>query len=48
MQVPMRSSVIGAVVMVSTLLAALAVVPVAMAVKPTREIIPAPRRQDHQ
>jgi hypothetical protein len=38
----MRSSVIGPVVAVSTLLAALAVVPVAMAVKPTREIVPAP------
>jgi hypothetical protein len=42
MQHSMRSSAIGAVVAVSTLLAAIAVVPVAMAVKPTREIIPAP------
>jgi hypothetical protein len=38
----MRSSVIGAVVAVLTLLAGLAVVPLAMAVKPTREIVPAP------
>jgi hypothetical protein len=43
MQHSMRSSVISAVVAVSTLLAALAVVPVAMAVKPTREIVPAPQ-----
>jgi hypothetical protein len=38
----MRSSVIGAVVAVSTLLAALTDVSVATAAEPTREIVPAP------
>ena len=42
MQHSMRSSAIGAVVAVSTLLAAVALVPAAMADKPTREVILAP------
>ena len=47
MEHSMRSSVTGAVVAVSTLLAALAVVPVAMALKPTRDR-PGATGQGHQ